>query len=62
MHRQTAGWPMKSRSNHQGRVQYPMPQQMTPLGPEILEAAETEEEKKAHGAVVELFWIIRSGS
>eukprot|EP00439_Symbiodinium_sp_Y106_P017820 s8163_g2.t1 len=29
------------------RVQYPVPQQMTPLGPEILEAAETEEEKKA---------------
>ena len=32
---------------HPGRVQYPVPQQMTPLGPEILEAAETEEEKKA---------------
>lgn len=30
-----------------GRVQYPVPAQMTPLGPELLEAAESEEEQKA---------------
>eukprot|EP00434_Breviolum_minutum_P003529 symbB.v1.2.003104.t1/scaffold151.1/size297192/3 len=29
------------------RVQYPVPAEMTPLGPELLEAAETEEQKQA---------------
>ena len=29
-----------------GRVQYPVPAVMTPLGPELLEAAQTDEERE----------------
>ena len=44
-----------------GRVQYPVLSQLTPLGPELLEAAETEDEKQA-GRGVGPWWGGRGGT